>query len=162
MWAGGGQSADAVGGVQHPETLTRDGLAPLSRTLIDDESAFYGRYRWCLDAFPTVADLRGRLRGELKGLQEVSDDWRRDEVLCNVFLLSCALADSVDDHLAGDRYDLSQAAALLPALDYLARAVDRLVAEARRLRAARLRGLRRWRGAWGEGVHAFRTSALAV
>src|SRR5207245_1234481 len=83
--------------------------------LIDSESTFYGRYRWCLDAFPTVADLRTRLRGELKDLQEVSDDWRRDEVLCNVFLLSCALADSVDDHLAGDRYDFSQAAALLPA-----------------------------------------------
>ncbi len=162
MWAGGRPSADAVGGGPHPEALTKQSPAPLPPVLIDGESTFYGRYRWCLDAFPTVADLRNRLRGELKGLREVSDDWCRDEVLCNVFLLSCALADSVDDHLAGDRYDFSQAAALLPALDYLARAVDRLVAGARRLRAARLRGLRRWRDAWGEAIHGFLRASLAV
>ena len=94
MWAGGRPSADAVGGGPHPEALTKQSPAPLPPVLIDGESTFYGRYRWCLDAFPTVADLRNRLRGELKGLREVSDDWCRDEVLCNVFLLSCTSANS--------------------------------------------------------------------
>jgi len=162
MWAGSSQSADPAGSGPQAEALIKDAPAPLPPALIDGESTFYGSYRWCLDACPTVADVRVRLRGELSGLREVEGDWRRDEALQNVFLLSCALADSVDDHLSGDRYDLSQAAALVPALDYVARAVDRLVAGARRLRAARLRALAKWREAWGAAIHDFLRASLAV
>ncbi len=160
-------SSDSVGGSERTVACNRRIPPPLTPALLATESSFYGRYRWCLDAFPTVGDLRGRLRDELSKLTDVPnrpnrpDDWRRDEVLLNVFLLSCAVADVVDDYLAGDRYDLSPAAAVLPGLHRLARAVDGLSAGIRHWRGARLRRLRRWRDRWGASIHEFLTVTLA-
>jgi len=128
---------------------------PLPHRLLEAESRFYRRYAWCLDAFPTVGEVTHRLRGELSRLEEAPEEWQREEVVANIFLLSCAVADTVDDYLVGDGYDFSQAAAFLPPLRPLTSIVERLLEAGRSHRARRLRGLRAWRAAWGSALDGF-------
>src|SRR5262245_25014597 len=137
-----------------------DSLAPLAPAQYPAEAAFYARYRWCLNAYPTLAELRRRLGAELAFLLEVPEDWRHEEVCANVFLLSCALADSVDDHLAGDAWDFSQAVAVLPPLRLPVRAFGLLSAGVGRWRDARLERLREWREAWGTASRRFLQASL--
>jgi hypothetical protein len=131
-----------------------EAVAPLPPTTLETESAFYHDRNWCLDIFPTVQDLKTRLLGELENLQAPQLEWQGDETASNVYLLSCALADSTDDYLAGDRYDFSAATSRLPGLRLLTGAVEPLLGAARRWRALRLRALRAWRGRWGKALDA--------
>src|SRR5262245_14796167 len=142
--------------------------APLARPtllapgLLEEEARFYHRYRWALNPFPTVDELRRRLREELRAWPTTPDDWRRHEVLTNVFLLACALANVADDFLAGDGYDLSRVAAVLPGAGRLTRAADGALRALRSLRYARFQGLRRWRRDWDAALHVFAVSSIAA
>jgi hypothetical protein len=131
-----------------------EALASLPPRTLEAESAFYQARNWCLDAFPTLQDLRSRLLGELESLQEPQLEWQSDEAASNVYLLSSALADSADDYLAGERYDFSAATARLPWLRPLTGAVEPLLAAGRRLRGRRLRALSAWRERWGSALDA--------
>src|SRR5713226_4559676 len=71
------------------------------------ELSFYGQYSWCLNACPTIQEVIEHLRQELSRLDEMEEDWQRTEVMTNVFLLSCAITDTVDKYLLGERYDFS-------------------------------------------------------
>jgi hydroxymethylpyrimidine pyrophosphatase-like HAD family hydrolase len=119
------------------------------------ESSFYHAYPWCLNAFPTLREVVQHLRGELSRLADLDDDWRRAEGMTNVFLLSCAISDTVDDYILGERFDFSQAAALVPAIGPVLRAADTLVRAFQRVRDWRLGRVRGWRKAWGAGLEAF-------
>ena len=68
---------------------------PLETALLDTEWNFYRAYPWCLNAFPRLREVIGFLKGELLRLDEVGEDWQRAEVMTNVFLFSCAIADTV-------------------------------------------------------------------
>lgn len=160
--------------VDRPSTDARDGFArpapiiselplpPMAEAVFETESQFYRRYRWCLDAFPTVAELKRRLSRELSALEEVDEGWPRDEVQRNVFLLSCALADSVDDHLAGEGYDFSQAEGALPPVRHVTRTLQSVLGVGRRHHQWRLRRLRAWREAWSSALDAFLRASLAA
>src|SRR5262245_7942872 len=111
MTVHGGPSTEAWEDAFLSESIPETRATALAPQLLEEEIHFYGRYRWSLNPFPTVDELRRRLREELRTWPAMPADWRRQEVLTNIFLLSCALADSVDDHLAGGRYDFSRAAA---------------------------------------------------
>jgi hydroxymethylpyrimidine pyrophosphatase-like HAD family hydrolase len=158
----GGPSAEAWEDNSPSESIPGTGRTALATELLEEEIRFYGRYRWSLNPFSTLDELRRRLQDELRAWPDIPDDWRRQEVLANVFLLSCALADSVDDHLAGEGYDFSRAVAVLPGLRRLARGADALLAGARALRTVRVEPLRRWREEWGAAVHAFTVASLAA
>lgn len=161
MSAGERQSAHAIDYGRELEFAGRaEAPAALPRRALDAESTFYGARNWCLDAFPTVRDLRTRLLGEIESLPEPQLEWQRDETAGNVYLLSCALADSTDDYLAGERYDFSAATAWLPGLRPLTGALDSLLGAGRRHRARRLRGLRAWRESWGSALDAVLRSWL--
>lgn len=148
-------SAPAIWGSARLELAGRaEAVVALPRRTLEAESAFYRARDWALDAFPTVQDLRRRLLGELEVRQEPEPRWQGDEAVCNVYLLSCALADTTDDYLAGDHFDFSAAAARLPLLGPLAGAVDRLLAAGRGYRARRLRALREWRARWSSALDA--------
>jgi hydroxymethylpyrimidine pyrophosphatase-like HAD family hydrolase len=161
MSAWDGFSVDDVGvetsGDRPPASDAPEALAgaPLWR-----ESNFYGRYRWCLDASPKVQDLKERLLQEVARLAEGPGGWERGEVMTNVFLLACALADTTDDYLAGTCYDFSRAAAVVPGIRPIASAVQGLAETRRRLRARRLAWLYRWRDLWDAAVAAFLQQSL--
>jgi HAD superfamily hydrolase (TIGR01484 family) len=133
----------------------------LPPALLETESRFYGRHGWCVDAFPTVSELMRHLRHELSSQEGAQEDWQREEITANVFLLSCAVADTVDDYLAGESYDFSRAA-LLPGIRPLTSVVHRALEAARRYRARRRAGVRAWRAAWDSALVEFLQAGLAA
>src|SRR5258706_6978694 len=120
-------------------------LRPLPAAPLRTESAFYGQYAWCLDIFPTVREVSRRLREELSRQGETLEDWQREEVAVNAFMLSSALTDAVDDYLAGESYDFSPAA-VLPGMRALTGVLERVLDARRRYRARGQAGPRRGRG----------------
>ena len=118
--------------------------------LLETESRFYHGYAWCLDAYPPFRDVVSHLRQHLVKLDDF-DGWQRAEVMTNIFLLSCAIADTVDDYLLGERYDFSPAA-VVPGMGPLLRAAEVPLRAWQRAREWRLQGLHDWRQAWGGGV----------
>jgi trehalose-6-phosphatase len=130
-----------------PAVVERD-PRPLDAAPLETEARFYGGYGWCLDVFPTVREVSRRLRDELSRTEEALEPWQREEVAVNAFLLSCALADAVDDYLAGETFDFSRAA-VLPGLRAFTRGLEWLLDARRRYRARGHKGLHRWRRAWG-------------
>ena len=88
--------------------------SPLPARLLDGEDRFYGEYPWCLNAFPTLGEIVGHLGHDIERLDRLDEDWQRLEVMTNVFLLSCAVADTVDDYLHGDGYDFSKLTSAVP------------------------------------------------
>jgi len=69
--------------------------------LLPTELNFYQAYAWCLNPYPTVREAIDYLRGEIGRLEIVPVGWQRSEVATNVFLLSCALMNAVDEDLRG-------------------------------------------------------------
>jgi len=123
---------------------------------LSSELDFYRRYPWALNVFPSVSDLKQSLQSEIQHLQSVPADWRRAEVVTNIFLLSCSLTGAVDDYLLGRRYDFGKAAAKLPrpfaSLLSAASAVTSLV---QKMRERRLHHLQLWRQKWDAAVSDF-------
>jgi hypothetical protein len=136
-------------------------LPPLPGGWVEGEASFYLREPWGLDAFPTLRAVIGQLHRELRRVGEVRKDWQRAEATTNVFLMSCAIADTIDDYLLGVRYDLSPATAVAPITRPIARAVDRLLTLWQAARAWRRRTLVRWRTDWGAAVEEFLIRAVA-
>lgn len=128
---------------------------PLLGGPIATEASFYAQYPWCLNAFPTIREVVNHLSEELDKLARVQEDWQQSEVVTNVFLLSCAITDAVDDHLAGNKYDLSKVGRLMPLAAAGVRAVEGLLKATNRLRTTRLFRLRRWRDSWAVAVTEF-------
>jgi hydroxymethylpyrimidine pyrophosphatase-like HAD family hydrolase len=123
--------------------------------LADAESSFYRGYSWCLNAFPTFREVVEHLRQELNRLGELGEGWQRSEVMTNVFLLSCAIADTVDDYMLGVRFDFSKATALIPGIGPGVRTAEALLKAVQRVREWRLNRVRAWRGAWDASVEEF-------
>src|SRR2546422_4474500 len=92
-----GDVAESISRVPGVAVEPRSSFEPVHRTrdgaLLDAEARFYGRYAWCLNAFPTAREVVAHLRRELDRVDEVDGDWQRAEVMTNVFMLSCAIAD---------------------------------------------------------------------
>jgi hydroxymethylpyrimidine pyrophosphatase-like HAD family hydrolase len=95
------------------------------------------------------------LRRELGRAEELEDAWQRAEAMTNVFLLACAITDTIDDYLVGEAYDFSQVARLLPFAVPPVRAAEKLLAVPRKVRQARLRWVREWRENWASAVAEF-------
>ena len=131
-------------------------LAPLPAQPLDTEARFYAGYDWCLNARPRLAAVVDHLRDELRRDAAGDDEaWQRAERRTNVFLLSCAITDALDDYLLGTQYDFSQATAVVPLLGRAVRVIEKLSSVARGLRRRRLAAVRRWREAWKDGVNAY-------
>src|SRR3989441_7883415 len=98
-------------GVVEPSIFpTESGLESRAADLLDTESRFYRGYSWCLNAYPTLREVVSQLRQHLSTLDDFDEKWQRAEVMTNVYLLSCAIADTVDDYLLGERFDFSPVA----------------------------------------------------
>jgi haloacid dehalogenase-like hydrolase len=127
----------------------------LQRGLLDAESSFYGEYAWCLNVVPRIEEIVEHLRWELGRVEDLAAGWQCGEVLTNVFLLACAITDTIDDYLVGEAYTFSKVVRLVPRLGPVARAAEKLFALGRRIRQVRLRRVRVWREQWAAGVGEF-------
>ena len=142
-----------VGG--QPVFFPEPARQPLETVLLDAELGFYRGRSWCLNAYPTTHEVAMHLREELARMDDPQEDWQRKEVMTNVFLLCCAVTDTVDDYLLGERFDFSRATAVIRALAPLVWAAEVVQAAVERTREWRLGRVRKWREAWGSGVVEF-------
>jgi hydroxymethylpyrimidine pyrophosphatase-like HAD family hydrolase len=88
----------ATGTLAH--TLEQEEMSAPQR-LLPAELDFYLAYNWCLDPHPTVREAIDHLRAEIDRLKIVPEGWQTGEVSTNVFLLSCAVSNAVEEYLRG-------------------------------------------------------------
>src|SRR5947207_580797 len=121
--------------------------APLPVQLLPSERTFYDRYSWSLNIYPTIEEAVQHLRNLLENWEEATEPWQSDESMTNIFLLSCAILNELDDYLAGKRYDLSKAARI-PLGGLVVHAADIALERARKIRERYLKSLKQWRDRW--------------
>ena len=127
------------------QTSTRQDLLPA-------ELDFYSAYDWSLDPHLTVREAIDHLCGEIERLKIVPAGWQTREVATNIFLLSCALLNGVEEYLRGPTLRLpKQLAPRLLARG--ARWTTEKVSESLRLR--RCIQARRWIEGWRAGLQDF-------
>jgi hydroxymethylpyrimidine pyrophosphatase-like HAD family hydrolase len=126
--------------------------------LLSTELDFYQAYGWCLDPCPTVRDAIEYLRHETDKLKIALSDWQTSEVATNVFLLSCALLNAVDEYLRGPTLRMPRPLAAR-GLGRTARwATERLTGMLPQRHRAQAR---RWRERWQAGLDDFLTIVVA-
>lgn len=121
-------------------------------TVLDAELEFYGRYGWCVNPFPTTREVVQRLGEELGNLEIADDPWREAQRITNVFLLSCALVDSVDDYLLGSSHDFSKVTSAFPMLAVPIRVLETCLRVLCRTHGMRTRHIRKWRERWDSAL----------
>jgi hydroxymethylpyrimidine pyrophosphatase-like HAD family hydrolase len=84
----------------------RDSVPTLPRVLLESELQFYGKHQWTVNPCPTVREVFQRLREQLSMLQTTKEQWQRAEIANNIFLLSGAISNAVDDYLRGTSFEL--------------------------------------------------------
>src|SRR5438445_2783356 len=160
------QVSSAFGFVQgctsNKSHLSEPARKPLQTELMDTELRFYSSYPWCLNIFPTIEEVVQHLRHELSRLDQMDEDWQYAEVMTNVFLLSCAITDTVDDYLLGKQYDFSPITTVLPWIGPAIRTVEKLLNVSRRVRELHHRRVREWRENWAVGVVRFLRALVAA
>ncbi|HWZ46032.1 MAG TPA: HAD hydrolase family protein [Candidatus Saccharimonadales bacterium] len=124
------------------------------------EAEFYSQYRWCLNSAPTLREVAGHLKQELRKLDWILEDWQRSEVVTNIFLLSYAIADTIDDYLAGHSYEFSKVGKILPVAGPAAWAAQIILYGAGKLRIALLYRLRIWKEKWRSAADEFSKISL--
>ena len=122
------------------------------RELLPTELEFYSSYNWCLDPHLTFREAIGHLRGEIDRFNSLPQGWQTVEVATNVFLLSCALLNGVDEYLRGPTLRIpKQLAGTLPGRG--ARWMTEKIAES--LRRRHRAQARRWRVRWQADLDEF-------
>ena len=112
-----------------------------------EEREFYAAHHWALNAFPRIQDIASVLQAEASLLEE-SSGWQFSEAAINVFLLACAVSDTVNDWLAGPRYNFSRIGDVVPGASAMLKPVKAVLAAAARVRAWRTRRVERWSEQW--------------
>jgi hydroxymethylpyrimidine pyrophosphatase-like HAD family hydrolase len=125
---------------------------PQREPLPDPEREFYQGYAWCLNPFPTVRETVGHLGVELDRLARTQEAWQTGEVLTNVYLLSGALLNAVEEYLRGKTLRLPGKLAAVRPLRAARWAAEKLAAVRRLRRRAHARG---WRERWLPALDAF-------
>jgi len=109
---------------------------PARECLLATELDFYQGYAWCLNPFPTVRETVAHLGVEIERLQARREDWQTGEVMTNVYLLSCALLNAVDEYLRGKTLRLPGPLAAMPLVRGVRWVTEKLGALLRQLRRA--------------------------
>jgi hydroxymethylpyrimidine pyrophosphatase-like HAD family hydrolase len=125
---------------------------PPHQEMLPAEADFYADYDWCLDPHLTIGEVTDRLRGEIGRLDVAPVGWRIGEVATNVFLLSCALLNGLDEYLRGPTLRMPRQLA--------ARRIGRGVRWMAEKTAGRFRRrapaqVRRWKEHWQAGLDEF-------
>jgi hydroxymethylpyrimidine pyrophosphatase-like HAD family hydrolase len=126
--------------------------ASTRQDLLAAELDFYSAYDWCLDPHLTICEAIDHLRGEIDRLKIVPEGWQTGEVATNIFLLSCALLNGIDEYLRGPTLRIPKQLTTRP-LGRGARWMTEKIAES--LRQRRCIQARRWRERWQAGLDDF-------
>jgi hydroxymethylpyrimidine pyrophosphatase-like HAD family hydrolase/orotate phosphoribosyltransferase len=86
------------------------------------ERDFYNSYQWCLNPCLRLPDAIALTGCELSKLEGVLEGWQRAEVVTNIFLLSCGIANSINDYLRGSSVLLPR---VLPLANFIASSAER-------------------------------------
>ena len=149
-------SLELVRGLASSESLRPEPAQKCLQTeFLDSERRFYRSYPWCLNIFPTIRETVQHLCDELTRLDQMDEDWQHAEVMTNVFLLSSALGDTIDDYLSGNNYDFSKATAVVPWATPVVRLFEKFLTAARKIRSLRTRRVRQWKVNWDAAVEDF-------
>jgi HAD superfamily hydrolase (TIGR01484 family) len=116
--------------------------------LLDSELNFYGDYRQFLNPFPTIKQAKSLLNEELKKLGQVREAWQVKEIMTNVFLLSCALINAVDDYVHGKNYRLPRRALKIPLARLGSNTLKIFQNSVILLRRSRVSAVRLWEQEW--------------
>jgi hydroxymethylpyrimidine pyrophosphatase-like HAD family hydrolase len=114
----------------------------LPTCVLQEEERFYSAYSWSLNPYLTFAEAGQRLGAELDRLDAVPGDWRRREILTNVYLLACAMLTAVDDYLRGPAYHLPRVIARAPFAGFAFNSGESV---AHLMRRRVIRQIREWR-----------------
>src|SRR5436309_1608569 len=113
------------------------------------EYGFYSSYGWCLSPALSVRELWLRVQEELDRLEVLKIPWQRKECEINLYLFACAIACTVDDHLAARPLNLAALSGRIPSLRFFIEAAQSLLDQATSLfKVFRDRAVRRWRRRW--------------
>src|SRR5207248_3050968 len=145
----------SCGRVLDPNTTAVEPNTPLVLGATSAEDEFYNAYSWCLNAFPTFAEVIIHLSEELHKFAGVQAHWQESELITNIFLLSCSLTDSIDDFVAGSTYDFAKLRRALPRAAPAIGAIEQVLRATGRLRIARFVRLQQWRRLWASAVTDF-------
>lgn len=141
--------SDAAGAAMSNGAQARPAqAAPVGWNKLSAERDFYAAHPWSLNVFPRIRDIVGFLSAETALLDQLPADWRFDEARANVFLLACAISDTVDEWLLGDRYDFSKISGVVPGAGLVLKPVGAALAFSARVRTLRARRLQQWREEW--------------
>ena len=140
-----------------PPTLKHEDVSA-PQYLLPAELDFYQAYSWCLNPHLTVRETIEYLRGEIDRFEIVPDGWQTGEVATNVFLLSCALLNAVDEYLRGPTLRMPRQLAALRVGRGARRATDKLEDILWHRRRARVR---RWRERWQSALDDFLSVVVA-
>ena len=143
-----------------PEAPAHAGFSSLRVKPVAAEADFYNQYSWALSVFPTIREVLDRLSEQLSKLECIEPGWQKGEVITNIFLLACSVTDTLDDYLAGNAYDFSKVSQAFPSAALGVAILNRLLAEAGRVREVRLARLRAWSEAWRSAVTDFLRNAM--
>jgi hypothetical protein len=132
--------------------------ASATRDLMPTKLDFYQSYSWCLNPYPTVREAIEHLRGEIDRLGAVPKGWQTEEVATNIFLLSCALLNAVDEYLRGPTLRMPRQLAALRLGRSARWATDKLEDI---LQHRRRQQVRRWKERWQAGLDDFLSVLVA-
>ncbi len=107
------------------------------------EERFYEAYHWCLNPMLSLRDLLQHLGEEIESYRaNGAAGWQGEERRINLYLFGCAIACTLDDHLAGQPWSLDAVARRFPSARTAIRATEALLDARRGARAAA------WRSQW--------------
>jgi hydroxymethylpyrimidine pyrophosphatase-like HAD family hydrolase len=154
---------DAPHVVAAPHAAADDGMredhaAQAPQQPLAAELAFYESYAWCLNPHLTVGQAIDRLRHEIDRLTVVPHGWQTDEVVTNVYLLSCGLLNCVDEYLRGPGLRLPWRLAAMRVGRGARWAAENVPGNLRPRPSARVR---RWREQWLAGLDDFLSLMVA-
>ena len=127
--------------------------------VLAQELAFYKSYDWGLNPFLPVASACEQLRREIERLGDAPADWRGTEIATNVFLLSCAIANAVEEHLRGPTLRLPRKLAGMRVGRAARTATEAVLAVPRRVGHPRLT---RWLEDWQAALDVFLAPTLEL
>lgn len=130
----------------------------ITPNLLAAEREFYQSYAWCLNPYLSVGRAFKQLHDEINSLKGVRKGWQAEEINTNIFLLSCALLNVVDEFLRGPTLRMPRSLASRRLGRYARRAVDDLQSVVRRRHCGHVR---RWKESWQANLYDFLSAFIA-